>query len=246
MVANVRIYHTYDEYARAERSWKAIFTNALETFQTQVKNIQTIFSAIKCGMKWGEYVSPNAQFYSAIKGGRKEIKQMTDPLVLSSTAKAAYKVYQNSNQLHSAIKSEDSHRIQSASKKTALAAMKVIHQICKLAFFFDKIHAIEMSRWHVCIPTALVHTSFLTSAIPSVIGFRSSCFKIEKRGNPLSERVYLWLDTASTALYGASLYTSIFFPPILSQVLTTGSVLIDITQYFQHLSEGKRNNKGEE
>lgn len=253
MVAKVHIYHSYNDYYFPQRTWTGSLAEAGTDLQKKIKNIKTLFCTIKCGMKWAQYLSPSSQYYEALKIGQKEIKEMTSPSLLPSSARAFYQFFLSLNRLrHSVQKAPDqslnTHKVQKAAKKAFMNGAKLMNKSCKIIQLFDKMHVIEVEKWGKYAPAALDHASFLTSAIPTIVTFKQSYFKIEKhkkgddeyrdlepnRTDLIAGRAQVILGLASTILFGATLYCPIFIPPIISQGVSTCSTLISITQYFRH------------
>ncbi|HSW87327.1 MAG TPA: hypothetical protein VLG49_07520 [Rhabdochlamydiaceae bacterium] len=240
MVAKVHIYHSYNDYYLPQRTWTGSLAEAGADLQKKIKNIKILFCTLKCGMKWAQYLSPSDQFYDALKSGQKEIKEMTSPSLLPSSARAFYQFFLSLIRLrHSVQKTPDeslnTHKVQKAAKKVFMDGAKLINKSCKIIHLFDKMHVIEVEKWGKCAPAALDHVSFLTSAIPTIISFKQSYFKDHELNQTdlIAARAQVILGMASTILFGATLYCPIFIPPIMSQGVSTCSTLISITQYFR-------------
>jgi hypothetical protein len=249
MVAKVHISHSCDDYFNAACGPKQGCVDAARNFLSKIKKATILFKGIRCGMKWGDYFSPNDRVHAALKDGSREIKQMTSPLVFPSTAKATYKLYLSVNEFRHAIQKDQedlqtAHKIEKAAKKVFLNGAKWLNKTCGMINLLNEIHVVETKEWGKYVSGAIGNTAFVTSAISSVSSFKNTYFKFEnekgKNNDTIVDLARSALGLASTFFSGIGLYFSAFVPAIVCQGISTVSVMISVSQYFNHRDQESR------
>lgn len=196
------------------------------------------YKIAECGLKWSMALCSDSMKLAQMNNASKRITLFMQPMIALKVVKASCRLFQSAYRLEQAVMkpSRDHQDVQKAANAVFIDALKWLEKECKLLILLDKKQILHLSKYCPIAPKLLIHTAFFVSTVVTCIDLntnykkynnlddRNSCWQKRKVKIELSHCV---TSCISASMLGASLYLSIYFPPLFTLAFATFCLAMD-------------------